>query len=144
MSDALVAIAYHALGLPRSKSGQIPGYEWTRRDGVTLTRTLLPGFSRATVLGETPLPERIFALADEYLGGVSGGYTVMVDGNAGHPIEQVLRARGWVLEHDDPGMVLPTIADPPPAPRELVIRRVTDESALHDFWGETWTKPDRR
>jgi ribosomal protein S18 acetylase RimI-like enzyme len=134
--EQLREIAYRALGVPRPRNGQIPGHEWTVRDGVILTRTRLPGFSRATVLGDTPPPARIFALADEYLGDVPGGYTVMLDGNAGHPMEEELRARGWVLEHDDPGMVLPAIPELPPVPPELEIRRVTDEAALQDFWGE--------
>jgi GNAT superfamily N-acetyltransferase len=138
MSADLLAIAYRALGIPRSWDGRIERNAWTVREGVTLSRISIPGFSRATVLGEkTPAPERIFALADEFLADAPGGYTVMVDGNARHPMEEVLGARGWVLEHDDPGMVLPAITEPPPSPPPgLTIRSVTDESTLRDFWGD--------
>lgn len=136
MSADMLSIAYQALGTPRSRNGQIPGFEWAVREGVILTRTTLPGFSRVTVLGDTPPPDRVFTIADEYLGDVPGGYTVMVDGAAAHPMETAARSRGWVLEHDDPGMVLAAIPEPPPVPPGLTIRPVSDESTLRDFWGE--------
>jgi GNAT superfamily N-acetyltransferase len=135
-SDRLRAIAYKALAVRPSQHRHLPGHHYVIREGASLLRAALPGFSRVTVFGGVPPPERIFAVADEFFAGVPGGYTVMLDGDAGHPMEDAVRARGWQLEHDEPGMVLPAIPEPPPPPPGLEIRRVTNQATLEDFWGE--------
>jgi GNAT superfamily N-acetyltransferase len=133
----LRAIAYRGLAIGHAPQHRhLPGHVLVEHDGLWLLRAGLPGFSRLTVFGDAVSPERAFALADEFFAELAGGYRVMVDGAAGHPMEAALRRRGWLVEDDEPGMVLPAIGAAPPAPAGLDIRRVTNETTLRDFWGE--------
>jgi GNAT superfamily N-acetyltransferase len=102
------------------------------REGVALTDWGLPapGFKKAAVLGPAPPLERVRELAAEFFGG--NDYGVLVEADAGHPVEAELRAGSWSVAEDEPALVLPTLPEPPPAPPELTIRRVIDAASRRD------------
>jgi GNAT superfamily N-acetyltransferase len=105
------------------------------RDGVALTAWGIPGPSsnKAAVLGPAPPLARVRGLADEFFAGVEGGYGIMVEADAGHPLEQELRQAGWRVAEDEPALVLPELPPPAPLPPGLGVRRVTDEATRRDF-----------
>lgn len=114
-------------------------HEW--REGIALTRQELegPGFNFAAVVGPAPPPERVLAIAAEFFAGWPGGYGILVDADTGHPMEAALRSRGWAVAEDEPALILPQIPDPKPLPANLTVRRVVDESGLHD-WATVMTR----
>ena len=105
------------------------------QEGITLVAyDLTPwGLNTVAVLGPSPPPDRVLALADEFFAGCEQPYTVRVEAGAEHPVEQELRARGWCVEREMPVMVLPHIPPARPLPAGLTIRRVTDDTSLRDY-----------
>ena len=99
------------------------------REGVALTDWGLPvpSFKKAAVLGPAPPLGRVRELAAEFFGGNDFG--ILVEADAGHPVEAELRAGGWAVAEDEPALVLPALPEPPPVPPELTIRRVSDAAA---------------
>src|SRR5262249_21608671 len=112
-----------------------PGGRHALREGVAFNAWGIPGpsFNKAAVLGPSPPLERVLAMAAEFFGGGPEGYGIMVEADAGHPVEAAIRARGWPILEDDPALVLPALPVLPPPPPGLEIRRVTDEAANRDF-----------
>jgi GNAT superfamily N-acetyltransferase len=109
------------------------------RRPVQLHRSEQPGadFNFALVFGDIP-PERLFAEADAFFAApaVPGGYAVVVEVEAAPAVDAALQDRGWRLDEEEPALVLtPLPATVPAPPSELVIRRVTDEAGLVDFFG---------
>jgi ribosomal protein S18 acetylase RimI-like enzyme len=104
-------------------------------EGVILTGWGIAGasFNKAAALGATPPLARIQELADAFFGAGAGAYGVLVEADAGHPVEAELRAAGWKVLEDEPALVLPTLPPLPPAPVDLDIRRVTDAAGRRDF-----------
>jgi GNAT superfamily N-acetyltransferase len=102
------------------------------REGVALTDWGMPapGFKKAAVLGPSPPLGRVRELAAEFFGGHD--YGVLVEADAGHPVEAELRAGGWSVAEDEPALVLPALPESPPAPPELTIRPVTDVASRRD------------
>jgi GNAT superfamily N-acetyltransferase len=103
------------------------------REGVALTDCGMPvpGFKKAAVLGPAPPLERVREMAVAFFGG--NDYGVLVEADAGHPVEAELRAAGWAVAEDEPALVLSALPEPPPAPPELTIRRVTDVASRRDL-----------
>jgi GNAT superfamily N-acetyltransferase len=103
-------------------------------EGVALTAQDMPGpsFNFAAALGDVPPLDRILALADEFFGEREGGYGILVEADAGHPVEAELRVRGWIVVQDEPALVLPTIPAPPHLPG-LEIRVVTNAAGREDY-----------
>jgi GNAT superfamily N-acetyltransferase len=90
------------------------------------------GFREALVVGPSS-PDRVFALAEEFFG-LGARFNVTVEGEAAQPMEAALRDAGWLLDEEEPALVLtPLPATVPPPPPALKIRRVTDETGLADF-----------
>ena len=72
--------------------------EWR---GVAFTGSELPGpgFNFAAVLREnTPSLDEIILFAREFFAKSQKGWGVLVEGDAGHPMEAELRARGWAVD----------------------------------------------
>jgi ribosomal protein S18 acetylase RimI-like enzyme len=102
------------------------------REGVALTDWGLPApsFKKAAVLGPAPPLGRVRELAAEFFG--SSDYGVMVEADAGHPVEAELRAAGWSVAEDEPALVLPALPELPAPPPGLTIRPVTDTASRGD------------
>lgn len=105
------------------------------REGVAFTRQDFsgPGFNFAAVLGPSPPLAEIEELAREFFAEAEGGWGVLVEGDAGHPVEAELRARCWPVAEDEPALVLPAIANIPEPPPGLEIRAAADEEEARDF-----------
>lgn len=105
-------------------------------NGVGFTGSVLPGpgFNFAAVL-ERPAPtlDELLPVARDFFSDCDKGWGVLVEGDAGHPMEDELRARGWKIDEDEPAFVMPDItAGINPAARpDLAIRRAvtTDDEA---------------
>jgi ribosomal protein S18 acetylase RimI-like enzyme len=105
------------------------------REGVAFTRQDLPGpgFNFAAVLGEAPPLDRIVKLCREFFAGGAGGYGVLVEADAGHPVEGEMQSRGWPIAEDEPALVLPSLPETFAQPPNLDIRRVSNGSDLSTF-----------
>jgi ribosomal protein S18 acetylase RimI-like enzyme len=136
MSPAdLAPIAHRGLLLrPPPLMRHQPGARHTVRDGLAMFAWGQPGpsFNKVAVLGPAPPLARILELADDFFG-KPGGYGVLVQADAGHPVEAELIARGWRVVEDEEALVLPAIPSPPPLPPGLEVRRVSDDAGRRDF-----------
>jgi GNAT superfamily N-acetyltransferase len=132
--DELRLIAHRALALrPSPLQRHHPGARHESREGVALNAWGMPGPSsnKAAVFGPAPPLDRVLALASEFFGDIAFG--VMVEADAGHPVEAELRSRGWSVVEDEPAMVLPELPAAPPLPPGLEVRPVTDADSRRDF-----------
>lgn len=96
-----------------------------------------PAFHEVVVVGPLP-PEQVFARADAFFGGAA--YSVIVESDVAQRTEDALDAAGWVLDEDEPALVLapiPTAIPEPPA--QLTIQIVTTEAGLNDFFAVSET-----
>src|SRR3954453_3595194 len=86
--------------------------------GVAFLAHDLPGpaFNKVIVLSPSPPLEQLLELGTEFYAGAPGGYGILVEADAGHPVEAELRARGWRIEEDEPTFVMPGIPTPPELP----------------------------
>jgi GNAT superfamily N-acetyltransferase len=109
--------------------------EW---NGVALTASEMPGpgFNFAAVLrpGASTLDE-LLPVARPFFAGSASGWGVLVEGDAGHPMEAELRARGWAVDEDEPAYVLPHLGAVAsrPAPPGLTIRRAESQADADVF-----------
>jgi GNAT superfamily N-acetyltransferase len=106
-----------------------------QQEGVSLRRQDLTGphFNYAAALGPAPPLGRILELADAFFAGAPGGYGVLVEADAGHPVEAELRSRGWAVVEDEPAFVMPELPAAAPAPAGLEVRRVADAAGRRDY-----------
>jgi GNAT superfamily N-acetyltransferase len=99
--------------------------EW---NGVALVGIALPGpgFNFAAVLRDNaPSLDELLPVAGEFFAGADRGWGVLVEGDAGHPMEAELRARGWAVDEDEPAYVLRDLASVAARPgSELQVRFV--------------------
>lgn len=136
-SPDLVAVAHHAMAL--APSPFLPYQKTARhqvREGVAFTKQDAPGggFNFAAVLGPAPSLDRVVQLGQEFFGERPGGWGVLVEGDAGHPVEAELRGRGWDVLEDEPALVLPRLEPVPAAPASLEVRHVTDPAGLRTLY----------
>lgn len=137
MNTSLRKIAFLARGLAPS-----PQLRYQRegrhvlQDGVALISCDVhdPTNNVAIVLGPSQVPERVLAMAAEFFGDRLGGWGVVVEAEAEHPLEAELRRRGWRIAEAEPALVLRPIPAQPPRPDGFEIRRVLSEAALNDFY----------
>jgi ribosomal protein S18 acetylase RimI-like enzyme len=145
MVPDLRPIAHAALSL--SESPFLKHYRHGKfrvRDGVAMTGSELPGpgFNFAACLGPTPPLDAVLPAAREFFAHADQGWGVLVEGDAGHPIEAELKDRGWAVAEDEPAFVLPALPSPlggeglgvrdgPTA--GLVIRRILSEPDRRGF-----------
>lgn len=138
MTDDLVQIAHRALAVTHPPQYRyLPNGRWKRRGDLWLSAAGLPGpvFNKATVFNSATTIEQVFAAAGDFFDGITTDYGVMLDANVASPVEDALRAAGWQLIDEEPGMVLAALPSTiPPSPPELTIRRVIDDVTLRDFW----------
>jgi GNAT superfamily N-acetyltransferase len=82
-----------------------------RWNGVALTGSELPGpgFNFAACLDPTPPLDGILPVAADFFADADEGWGVLVEGDAGHPIEAELKARGWAVAEDEPAFVMADI-----------------------------------
>jgi GNAT superfamily N-acetyltransferase len=115
-------------------------------NGVALVGSDLPGpgFNFAAVLapGAPPLDD-LLPVARDFFAGAGHGWGVLVEGDAGHPMEAELRARGWAVDEDEPAFVLPDLGSvSPPGSGDLVVRRLTDDAgAYHEVTAAAFRAP---
>jgi GNAT superfamily N-acetyltransferase len=104
-------------------------------EGVALRATDMagPSFNFAAVLGPAPPLGRVLEIAESFFTGQEGGYGVLVEGDAGHPVEAELKARGWTVFEDETALVLPAIPPTAPLPPGFAARRVADVAGRRDF-----------
>jgi len=134
--DELRRVAHRAMAQAPS-----PGLRYQKRgrhmqqNGVAYTTQDYagPGFNFAAVLGPAPSLDRILEVGRDFFAGCEGGYGILVEADAGHPVEAELKARDWPIAEDEPALVLPVLGDPPPPPKGLEIRHVTTPAGLRDF-----------
>src|SRR5947209_5426097 len=60
-----------------------------------------PSFNKVGAVGPTPPLARLRELAGAFFGG-PGAYGVLVEADAGHPVEAELRGAGWTVLEDEP------------------------------------------
>jgi ribosomal protein S18 acetylase RimI-like enzyme len=90
------------------------------------------GLNKVAVVGPSPPLARILELAAAFFGSDSGGFGIVVEADAGHPVEAELRAAGWNVFEDEPVLVLPFIPAPPPLPAGLEVKRIQGTEGLRD------------
>jgi GNAT superfamily N-acetyltransferase len=107
-------------------------------NGVGLTGSALPGpgFNFAAVLHlDAPTLDDLLPVAREFFADCEQGWGVLVEGDAGHPMEAKLKARGWPINEDEPAYVMERIDVPDrAAPPDLAIRLArtpADENVFH-------------
>ena len=103
-----------------------------------LQEPLGPSFNYVAVLTVMPPLDRVLTLAEAFFAGHPGGYGILVEGDAGTPIEEELRQRGWVVFEDEPALVMPKLTIPrSPLDDDLKDRLkiflVADEPGVTDF-----------
>jgi ribosomal protein S18 acetylase RimI-like enzyme len=92
-----------------------------------------PALNKVAVVGSSPPLARILELAAPFFGADSGGFGIVVEADAGHPVEAELRATGWKVFEDEPVLVLPVLPAPPPLPGGLEVKRIRDTEGLRDL-----------
>jgi GNAT superfamily N-acetyltransferase len=115
MFTDLRPIAHAALS--QSESAFLKHYRHGRYrvwNGVAMTGSELPGpgFNFAACLGPVPSLDKILPIAREFFAHADQGWGVLVEGDAGHPIEAEVKARGWVVAENEPAFVLPSFPSP--------------------------------
>jgi GNAT superfamily N-acetyltransferase len=70
-----------------------------------------PGFNFAAVLrADAPTLDELLPVGREFFAGREKGWGVLVEGDAGHPMEAELHTCGWAVDEDEPAFVLPDLA----------------------------------
>ncbi|VTR97402.1 acetyltransferase domain protein : GCN5-related N-acetyltransferase OS=Isosphaera pallida (strain ATCC 43644 / DSM 9630 / IS1B) GN=Isop_1138 PE=4 SV=1: Acetyltransf_1 [Gemmata massiliana] len=96
--------------------------EW---NGVSFVASVLPGpgFNFASVLhSAAPALDELLPVARAFFAGSEQGWGILVEGDAEHPMEAELRARGWTVAEDEPAYVLKEIDARAAERPELVVR----------------------
>lgn len=116
--------------------------------GVGFTTSALPGpgFNFVTVIEESPPLDELLPFAREFFAHCEQGWGVLVEGDAGHPMEAELLARGWAVAEDEPAFVIETLTaairmDVPPALSIRVVPDVPGVEAFHDLVGAAFGAP---
>jgi ribosomal protein S18 acetylase RimI-like enzyme len=112
-----------------------PGGRHAEMEGVVLTclGPVGPALNKVAVVGASPRLARILDLAEAFFGPESGGFGIVVEADAGHPVEAELRAAGWIVFEDEPALVIPRIPAPPPLPSGLEVKSVRDANERRDL-----------
>ena len=104
-------------------------------DGVVLTcwGPVGPALNKVAVVGSAPPLARILGLAEAFFGPDAGGFGIVVEADAGHPVEGELRSAGWTVFEDEAALVFPVIPASPPGLAGLVVKRVRDDAGRRDL-----------
>lgn len=144
---ALRQVAHDALSLtepPYLK--HYPRARFATHRGVTFTTSALPGpgFNFASVLRpDTPPLDEIVPFALDFFAHCERGWGVLVEGDAGHPVEAELLARGWRVDEDEPAFVLEPLTpairkEPPPGVGVRQASGPAGSVAYHDMVGRAF------
>jgi ribosomal protein S18 acetylase RimI-like enzyme len=95
--------------------------------GAALNKVAMVGPGPAATLAQ------ILPLAETFFGPESGGFGIVVEADAGHPVEAELRAAGWKVFEDEPVLVAPASAAAPPLPAGLEVLPVRDAGGRRDL-----------
>jgi ribosomal protein S18 acetylase RimI-like enzyme len=134
--SALNRIAHDALALnPPPQYRYKRDSEFVVRDGVPFFRQELPGpgFNWAAVIGTPATLDQVRRFGDSFFAGRSGGWGVLVEADAGHPVEAEIRTRGWTVAEEEPAFVMPALPAPDGHHSELEVRRARDAAGLRTF-----------
>jgi ribosomal protein S18 acetylase RimI-like enzyme len=132
----MIAAAHKGLLLgPKPLLRHHPSGRHAEMEGVVLTYWGLggPALNKVAVVGASPRLGRILDLADSFFGRESEGFGIVVEADAGHPVEAELRAAGWKVFEDEPVLVMPRIPAPPPLPSGLKVTPVRDAGGRRDL-----------
>ena len=96
-------------------------------NGVAFTGCALPGpgFNFAAVLhSPAPTLDELLPVARDFFTEADKGWGILVEGDAGHPMEAELKNRGWAVDEDEPAFVMPDIlraggVSPPSSEQQL-------------------------
>ena len=109
----------------------------TIRDGVAYTASELPGpgFNFAACLGRCPPLAAVLPTARAFFADADQGWGILVEGDAGHPVESAVQAAGWAVAEDEPAFVRPDLADlgTTDGPAGLVLRPIADPTDVETF-----------
>jgi GNAT superfamily N-acetyltransferase len=134
-TESLRAIVHEALLRPSPLEPYRPSPTRRQRHGpveLLASGGAGPDFNNALVLGAAE-PARVFARADAFFG-AAGGYSVSLEVVGAGAVEQALVSGGWVMDEEEPALVLLNIPESaPPAPTGLHIRRVANEQDFEAF-----------
>jgi hypothetical protein len=133
ITDELLQIAHKGMAIgpsPFLQYQKTAKYQY--REGVAFTRQDLegPGFNCAAVVGPAPPLARVLELCRPFFEGCPGGYGILVEADAGHPVEAEMRKRFWPIAEDEPALVLPALPASFTCPAGLEIRRISDAHGL--------------
>ena len=131
-----VAIAHEGLLLgPSPMMRHNPLARRAERDGIVMTcwGPVGPALNKVQVIKPSPPLALILDLAAEFFGPDSGGFGVVVEADAGHPVEAELRAAGWEVFEDEPALVLAPLPAAPPPPEGFEAGPVRDAKVRGDL-----------
>lgn len=110
-------------------------------NGVALVASELPGpgFCFTAVLNDNaPSLDELLPVAREFFAGAEQGWGVLVEGDAGHPMEAELRARNWTIAEDEPAYVLRDLAAVGARPgSELQVRHADGQAGADAYHAVT-------
>ena len=132
----MIAVAHKGLLLgPSPLLRHNPVGRRAEMEGVVLTcwGPFGPALNKVQVVRPSPPLERILELAASFFGPESGGFGIVVEADAGHPVEAELRSASWKVFEDEPALVFPSIPEAPPLPAGLEVRRVSDINSRRDL-----------
>jgi ribosomal protein S18 acetylase RimI-like enzyme len=135
-NQEMIAAAHKGLLLgPKPLLRHHPSGRHAEIEGVALTYwgPVGPDLNKVAVVGASPPLARILDLADGFFGPESGGFGIVVEADAGHPVEAELRDAGWKVFEDEPALVIPQILAPPPFPSRLEVKPVRDAGERRDL-----------
>jgi len=138
----MIAVAHKGLLVgPAPMLRHNPTVRRTEMEGAVLTcyGPVGPALNKVAIIGPAPSLARILELAGEFFGPESGGYGIVVEADAGHPIEAELRNAGWTVFEDEPVLVFPSIPAAPPLPAGLEVKAIRDAVGRRDLIS-VWSK----
>jgi GNAT superfamily N-acetyltransferase len=101
-------------------------------DGFTLLDLGGPGPAvNFLTLYSEPDPEELVAAAQAFFG--NARFAIGVESETAPAFEKRLRTHGWLIDEDEPSMLLQPIPEIPEPPSGLDIRHVATEAELNDF-----------
>jgi ribosomal protein S18 acetylase RimI-like enzyme len=132
----MIAVAHRGLLLgPKPLLRHHPNGRHAEIEGIALTfwGPVGPALNKIAVVGACPRLARILELAEGLFGPESGGFGIVVEADAGHPVEAELRSAGWKVFEDEPALVIPEILSPPPLSSGLEVKPVRDAETRRDL-----------
>jgi GNAT superfamily N-acetyltransferase len=101
-------------------------------DGFTMLDLGGPGHSvNYLTLYREPDPEALVAAARAFFG--DAGFAIAVESDTAPAFEERLKTHDWVIDEEEPSMLLQPIPATPESPAGLDIHHVSTESELDDF-----------